>query len=888
MSTASSRAIRLACFLLVGVAFVSLFALALFLTGPPAAYAGPIISSTWYVNPVGSDTNACTGSGISACQTIAGAVGKATSTGGTINIAAGTYAEHVIVGSKSLTFIGAGASSTFVDGSNTGRVFSVTATSATFSNLTIQKGKVTGDSGGGIYAAGALTLNNVNVLTNTVDAGSTTSQGGGGVRVRGVLRVTGGRFQNNLATGATTVEGGAIFSNAPTTPHPNVSVSGATFSGNSASYGGGISLAADVWLTNTQFITNSATSRGGGVFSSAGGTLTLSGGRFESNSAGSGGRGGGVYYAGAAVMNGTEFFSNTTLGTGGGARIGGAVTLADTEFTGNSATGGQGGGLYAGNTVKVTNGTFTDNDSSSTGGGLYVASTATVTGTQFISNTSTSSGGGLYVASTATVTGTQFISNTAASGGGLYAHGVATLVDAQFTSNDSPNGSGGGARIDGAATVTGANFISNTAGGSGGGLYTSAATMTGSTFTGNMAGASGGGVYTSGPLTLRDTTFSRNSSAGVTTGGGGAYAGQTATVDDTQFSDNTATSGGGLYVGGGAVGNTQVANALFAGNSATTNGAALYLTAAAAGRTATILHTTIGSPSLGAAQAIYVGGTSGVTTDIKNTIITGYVVGIQQAAGTVTAQNTLFHGNTTDIGGTVTNNAPVYADPLFVDPANGAYHLGPDSPAVDAGIDAGVTTDYDGDTRPQGYGYDIGYDEVLQRRVLATGTNYLFASPTITLTFSGLGNVYWAAVVYFPHGHAHATGTVGHGVGADHFWQIAARDSSGVAATGFTAKVTAPTGGFSEPALCFYPDVLGGDGWACTGSVDNGDGTVSLTTTHFSDWAVGNEVPTAITLQTLRAGSAGRAGALPGLALIASLIAGGGVWLFTRRAVRQR
>ena len=46
-----------------------------------------------------------------------------------------------------------------------------------------------------------------------------------------------------------------------------------------------------------------------------------------------------------------------------------------------------------------------------------------------------------------------------------------------------------------------------------------------------------------------------------------------------------------------------------------------------------------------------------------------------------------------------------------------SYHLQMDSPAVDAGVDAGVTTDIDGDPRPQGSSPDIGADELLLRYI---------------------------------------------------------------------------------------------------------------------------------------------------------------------------
>jgi len=49
------------------------------------------------------------------------------------------------------------------------------------------------------------------------------------------------------------------------------------------------------------------------------------------------------------------------------------------------------------------------------------------------------------------------------------------------------------------------------------------------------------------------------------------------------------------------------------------------------------------------------------------------------------------------------------ADPLFA--GGGDYHLTGTSPCIDAGTDAGVYDDIDGDLRPRGAGFDIGADE---------------------------------------------------------------------------------------------------------------------------------------------------------------------------------
>ena len=71
-------------------------------------------------------------------------------------------------------------------------------------------------------------------------------------------------------------------------------------------------------------------------------------------------------------------------------------------------------------------------------------------------------------------------------------------------------------------------------------------------------------------------------------------------------------------------------------------------------------------------------------------------------------------GNGTDWAGDgiiLTGTVNIWGHPAFVDPDAGDYHLGPGGAAIDAGVDAGVTTDIDGHARPNGNGFDIGADE---------------------------------------------------------------------------------------------------------------------------------------------------------------------------------
>jgi len=91
------------------------------------------------------------------------------------------------------------------------------------------------------------------------------------------------------------------------------------------------------------------------------------------------------------------------------------------------------------------------------------------------------------------------------------------------------------------------------------------------------------------------------------------------------------------------------------------------------------------------------------------------------------------------------------ANPLFV--GGGDYHLTSPSPCVNAGTDAGVYTDIDGDPRPQMGGFDMGSDECTQEPQGLTQINLtyppdgavVFLPPTFMWTaVGGTDNVFAA------------------------------------------------------------------------------------------------------------------------------------------------
>jgi len=229
-------------------------------------------------------------------------------------------------------------------------------------------------------------------------------------------------------------------------------------------YGGGINLASGTAvLTETQILSNTASSdHGGGVrIDNAAATLTMRGGAINANVAQR--YGGGVYVNdGTATLTGTQILSNTAA-TGGGAYISddGSLTMTDGAVSANDAS-SDGGGVFvrAGDsTLYIAGGAVTDNAATNNGGGVFVEDgTATLTGTQILSNSATADGGGLYLNSNGTISATNscvvFNSDTAA----VRNSGTFSARDVWWGGTTGPDGVGLGYGDSVSADVDYANF----------------------------------------------------------------------------------------------------------------------------------------------------------------------------------------------------------------------------------------------------------------------------------------------------------------------------------------------------------------------------------------------------------------------------------------------
>jgi len=239
----------------------------------PTGAAGP-----WYVKPGGNDSSDCL-TPATACETINGAIGKASSSD-TIYVAGGTYTgsgSDVVLITKDIDLSG-GWNSNFtlqndvstIDGQDSRRGLKIDGSYiVNIDHLSIQNGNAT--EGAGILTHGTLNLDYCLISNNS-------ATGGGGIFVaNGILTLDHCTIDGNDATN----EGGGIFIQNGTTTNLLYS----TVSTNNANSGGGIFLAWGTLVMETSTISGNSANGGGGI-GNLGGTVTISNGTISANSLG--------------------------------------------------------------------------------------------------------------------------------------------------------------------------------------------------------------------------------------------------------------------------------------------------------------------------------------------------------------------------------------------------------------------------------------------------------------------------------------------------------------------------------------------------------------------------------------------------------------------------
>jgi len=330
-------------------------------------------------------------------------------------------------------------------------------------------------------------------------------------------------------------------------------------------------------------------------------------------------------------------------------------------------------------------------------------------------------------------------------GGGLFVHYATlivrnTIITDNIASRTTAYSDGGGMylwMLQAGSSIEKTTVISNSvpgAGGSGGGVClwygVGIITITQSTLVGNYARDSGGGLWIfqpSDPVVVEATDFLSNT---ADSGGGGAidanltYNGMALRTDRVRMLGNQGRSqGAALYLdkSGSGVTQARLTNLILSGNRTTSGNATDSVIAIDKGYNfdVTLAHLTAANnppPTFLRAEAPYSG--RFLTVTLTNTLVTSATNGFVGYQGGGDGSLLIRHTNTLTDDVTTLHYAeegsPTFqaVNPLTGDPKlDTTYHLQPGSAAIDAGVEAGVTTDIDGDPRPQGAAPDIGADE---------------------------------------------------------------------------------------------------------------------------------------------------------------------------------
>ena len=224
-----------------------------------------------------------------------------------------------------------------------------------------------------------------------------------------------------------------------------------------------------------------------------------------------------------------------------------------------------------------------------------------------------------------------------------------TLTDCTFAGNSATDYGGGMYNYISAPTLTNCTFTGNSAS-IGGGMdnYSSSPTLTECTFAGNSAGGAGGGMHNFDSISpvLTNCTFAGNSARY----GGGIYNDSSSpTLANCTFYDNEAVGGGGMRNRNAS--SLTLTNCTFYGNLALAGGG---------------INNELSS------------------LELTNCILWGNSPDQILDDGSGPAPSVTY----SDIQNYYSGWGNIDADPLFVDPDNGDFHLGPDSPCIDAGNNA--------------------------------------------------------------------------------------------------------------------------------------------------------------------------------------------------------
>jgi serine protease len=263
----------------------------------------------------------------------------------------------------------------------------------------------------------------------------------------------------------------------------------------------------------------------------------------------------------------------------------------------------------------------------------------------------------------------------------------------------------------------------------------------------NCSGGPGGGgilLLGAGTAKVLNNTITGNLTATTADGGGiSLFAAGAPTISGNVISNNATqpgASGGGISLGNTS--NALITNNLIVGNSASRGGGINWLVPAGEPGP-NVVNNTLADNTAASGSAVFADGFDEATRLTNNILVGSGSQAVLECGDLndpnpplITYNDVFNAGSGPRYGGICSDqtgqNGNISADPQFVDPAAGNYHIQVGSPVVDAGLNEGApATDIDGNPRPLDGNGDgdavvgIGADEV------RTGDT---TPPTITCT----------------------------------------------------------------------------------------------------------------------------------------------------------
>jgi len=300
-------------------------------------------------------------------------------------------------------------------------------------------------------------------------------------------------------------------------------------------------------------------------------------------------------------------------------------------------------------------------------------------------------------------------------GGGIYcdANTTTTISHCTISGNSAQDGGGIYGGTNTTTTISHCTISGNSAEYGGGILCRGNTSISNCTISGNSAKYSGGGISCWGDTSISHCTISDNSAQDGN--GGGILCGDHTSISNCTISDNSAKYGGGILCGdytsisnctisgnsaqdgnGGGIycwDHTSINNCTISGNSAERHGGGIYCWD----------DTSINNCTISDNSAKYGGGIlCRDHTSITNSILWA------NSPNQIYSSSLSLYITYSDIQGGWSGEGNINADPLFVNPEAGDFHLQAGSPCIDAGRSGQDIPAYDLDGKQRDSRPDMG------------------------------------------------------------------------------------------------------------------------------------------------------------------------------------